>query len=128
MCYLPEQKDSEFIDVSATNQVFPIGEFIAYIHDDDKDEDVFNLYIDESNSSDQDIENWSQYMIGKCDDNYHTSDGQTVFMNTKSGEILITPESIVKLASDVTFFSDNRLISDNKSILVDAKEDVLCLL
>lgn len=91
----------EIIDTQIIGQKFKKGIFIAEILDDDKDEDIFNIAIQENNPDDKNINHWTQYLVGTNTTDVYMSDGNVMFRNNIDKSIMQTNESIVKRANDV---------------------------
>ncbi len=96
----------EVIDTTIVNQTFPIGVFVAFIYDEDKDEDIFELAVQENGVEDEDINNWTEYLVGSNTLKVFISDGDVIFRNNITGEFMYTNESIVKQADDVHILNE----------------------
>lgn len=93
--------EDEIIETHVVGQKFKEGVFIAEIYEYDKDEDIFDLAIQENNPDDKNFKHWTQYIVGINTNDVFVSDGNVVFRNNITGEIMSTNETIVKIADDV---------------------------
>ncbi len=106
-----EKKEEKIIDTEVLNQKFPVGQFIGLVNRDAMDENSFDCYC-LHHHIDNDIENWTQLIVGENDLSYSVSDGETFWVCNRDvegvcmkGEIVNTRETAVFQAEDVVFLN-----------------------
>jgi len=91
-----ELETMDIIDVEVMEEIFPEGMFIAMVKDE-PDEVSFDCWVGE----DKDISEWKELLISNQTGEFYIVDGQTAFVNKKTGEVVKTTDTAVKQIDDM---------------------------
>jgi len=86
----------EIIDVEIIEEIFPEGMCIAMVKGE-PDGSAFDYWIGE----DKNMSEWKELLISNQTGEMYIVDGQTAFVNTKTGEIVETTDTAVKQIDDM---------------------------